>query len=287
MFKKKRKKRSTKISYGLNKPTYKYKKRTPRKKISKQTTPRKKGPIILLIISIIAVFIYFTHYSNTFKIKTVVVRNSDFENQQLNKKIKEETLKISKNKSLYPLETSEIETEILNKISKIETVKITKNYPDTLEITYNKLPQVANVIVQNKSIKNTYIINNKGYITQENAKNNSLPIIELKLDSPASKDTPLIKNEKLKYIIDATKYFEDKFGMKVKRIEYKKYAREAHLLTEKDFYIWLDIQQPYTKQLKKLKKALTELDIYNEKLLYIDLRIAGEGGEKIIFKRKQ
>ena len=38
--------------------------------------------------------------------------------------------------------------------------------------------------------------------------------------------------------------------------------------------------------LKKLKKALVKLDIYTEDLQYIDLRIAGGNGDKIIYKRR-
>ena len=42
---------------------------------------------------------------------------------------------------------------------------------------------------------------------------------------------------------------------KVKEVEYKKIPREIHLLTERDFYIWLDTEREAEEQLKKLKKA--------------------------------
>ena len=38
-------------------------------------------------------------------------------------------------------------------------------------------------------------------------------------------------------------------------------------------------------QLNKLKKALPRLNIYEESLDYIDLRISGIDGEKVIFKK--
>jgi hypothetical protein len=50
--------------------------------------------------------------------------------------------------------------------------------------------------------------------------------------------------------------------------------------------VWLDMQKPIEEQLKKLKKALVKLDIYTESLEYIDLRISGTNGDKIIYKRK-
>jgi len=46
------------------------------------------------------------------------------------------------------------------------------------------------------------------------------------------------------------------------------------------------MQQPSENQLKKLKKSLVKLDIFNEPLEYIDLRIAGGNGDKIIYKRR-
>ena len=82
------------------------------------------------------------------------------------------------------------------------------------------------------------------------------------------------------------KILEDKFGMRVVEVIYKKVPREIHLLTERDFYIWIDMQNPADEQLKKLKKALVKLDIYTENLEYIDLRIAGGNGDKIIYKRR-
>ncbi len=96
----------------------------------------------------------------------------------------------------------------------------------------------------------------------------------------------VIDPSKLDYILDTKAYFEDKFGLRVVEVEYKKTAREIHLITEKNFAIWIDIQVSYEDQLKKLKKTLVKLDIYNEPLEYIDLRIAGGHGDKIIYKRR-
>ena len=47
----------------------------------------------------------------------------------------------------------------------------------------------------------------------------------------------------------------------------------------------IDLEKDLLRQIEKLKKALPKLDIYNEPLLYIDLRISGTNTEKVIFKR--
>ena len=74
--------------------------------------------------------------------------------------------------------------------------------------------------------------------------------------------------------------------MQVLEIDYLRRARELHLLTERYFYVWLDLSQDLDKQLLKLKKALNELNIYEADLDYIDLRISGQNGEKVIYKLK-
>ena len=51
--------------------------------------------------------------------------------------------------------------------------------------------------------------------------------------------------------------------------------------------MWFDIQIPFEKQFLKLKKAMTTLDIYKTPLFYIDVRVSGANGEKVIFKRKK
>lgn len=98
---------------------------------------------------------------------------------------------------------------------------------------------------------------------------------------------PLLTPENLAYILNSSKTFEEKFGMKIVEMDFLKQARELHLKTEKGFELWLDTQIPFEKQFFKLKKAMSALDIYGQPLLYIDLRISGSNGEKVIFKRKK
>ncbi|MBI4975533.1 FtsQ-type POTRA domain-containing protein [Candidatus Peregrinibacteria bacterium] len=189
-------------------------------------------------------------------------------------------------KNLITIDLSIFETRILNKFPEIQEIDVSKNYPSSIEIDFKEYPMTANVILEGPTMKKNYIINSIGYAVKEDMENKSLPYIRLKSDEPLNTDTRMIEQSNLKYMLDSATYFQDKFGMRIVEIRYKKTAREIHLLTEKDFSIWLDIQRPFEDQLKKLKKALVKLDIYKENLSYIDLRIAGESGDKIIYKRK-
>jgi hypothetical protein len=81
--------------------------------------------------------------------------------------------------------------------------------------------------------------------------------------------------------------FTELFGMKITQGEYLKRERELHMLTEKNFEIWLDLTSDVLQQLTKLKRATVKLDLTTTPLEYIDLRIAGGDSEKVIFKRRK
>ena len=176
--------------------------------------------------------------------------------------------------------------KIIKSFPQLENISVDKKYPKKLEIKFTKYPLSANVINESSSVKKTYIINQIGFVLKEDYENPELPYIRIKSEEPINTKKAIISKEKLKYILDSMTYFQDKFGMRVKEALYKPVAREVHLLTEKDFYIWLDMQTPFEDQLKKLKKTLVKLDIQKEPLYYIDLRISGQNGEKIIYKRR-
>ena len=96
----------------------------------------------------------------------------------------------------------------------------------------------------------------------------------------------LVDADMLETLLNATEDFEGKFNMQVLEIRYLKQARELHLLTERYFTIWIDLTEDANLQLAKLKKALSTLNIYEADLDYIDLRISGQNGEKVIYKLK-
>jgi cell division septal protein FtsQ len=291
MFGKKRKLKKFKYAYGKS-PTLSD--NSPRKYRSPQKPFKNKHPLIAKIKRIfylsifglaIVLLIYFVFFSNYFVVTDITIAEANIENQALGEEI---TGKISQalGKNIIFVDTEELETKILDYFPELEEVKINKDYPRKLEIEFYEYPLIANIINESTTVKKTYIINSIGYAIKENFENPNLPYIKIKSDEPLNTENAVIEASKLKYILDTITYFEDKFGMRIIEIQYKKTAREVHLLTERNFYIWLDIQRPAEEQLKKLKKALVKLDIYSEDLEYIDLRIAGSNGDKIIYKRR-
>lgn len=240
--------------------------------------------LIVLVLITIIFSIHSVFFADYFKIQNVVVTNEGFENENLSKKINT-SLKDSFQKSIFLTDLDELELKILESFPELEKVTMEKDYPATLNITFSEYPLVANIINETASLKKSYVINSLGYAVKEDLENPNLPYIRLKSDEPINTNSAVIEGQKLKYILEALTYFQDKFGMKIKEISYLPIARELHLLTERDFEIWLDIQVSSQEQLKKLKKALVKIDIYKENFAYIDLRIAGGSGDKIIYKR--
>ena len=122
----------------------------------------------------------------------------------------------------------------------------------------------------------------KAFVEQKN-----LPTVTVNLAKPFPAKGMLVGKNTIDAVALAFQKFADFFGMKVPSAEWKKTERELHLKTEKGFVVWLDLTKDVEAQLQKLKRALPKLDIYHEPLEYIDLRIAGSGSEKVIFRRKR
>lgn len=284
MFNKKRKIRNYIPSYQRRRPL-------PQSKSYRKQLKRKNPRIaelnrrIRIIIFAIAILfgIYSLFFSKYFKIQEILFSDPAIEGTPISTEIKT-NLQTSLNQNLIFIDLEELETKIIKLFPELETIKISKNYPRAIVIEFSKYPLTANIINESSTIKQSFIINSIGYVAKENFENPNLPKIKIISDEPLNKDKALIEKTNLDYITAAISEFESKFGMKIIEANYKPIPRELHLLTEKDTYIWLDIQQPYDLQFKKLKKALIKLDIYNTPIAYIDLRIAANNGDRIIYK---
>lgn len=292
MFNKKRKIKKFKFKYGKS-PTFTQRDlkntRYHSKKLLKKSHPYvakiKKFAIVLIFLVLIILGIYGVFFSSYFKVKEIKILDDLLESESLGLEIKS-NLKSSLGKNIIFIDTNDLKETLLDSYPEIEEVQVEKDYPSKITIEFSQYPLVANVVNESSTMKKNYIINSIGYAMKEDLESTNLPYIIVETDEPLNPESPIIEANKLRYILETIIYFEDKFGMRVVEVVYKKTPREIHLLTERDFNIWLDMQNPADEQLKKLKKALVKLDIYTEDLQYIDLRIAGGNGDKIIYKRR-
>lgn len=292
MFNKKRKIQKFKFKYGKS-PTFTPKElkntRYHSKKLQKRSHPYfakiKKFTLVLTILVLAILSIYGIFFSSYFKVKNIEIANELIDNDSIGQEITK-ILSTNIGKNLLFTNTEDIQVKILDSFPEIEEIEVEKDYPGSIVVTFSEYPLVANVTNESQTLKKSYIINSIGYAIKEDLESTSLPYIKVQSDEPLNPESPIIEANKLRYILETVIYFEDKFGMRVVEVVYKKVPREIHLLTERNFYIWLDMQKPADEQLKKLKKSLVKLDIYTEDLQYIDLRIAGGNGDKIIYKRR-
>ena len=256
------------------------------KKIS-SLLPKRLLKFTKIIAISAAVFgaIYLGLVSSYFKIDEIKVVTEDVTQANLTNNITGD-LRDFRHKNILFIDEEAIRTIIQDKYPEIENVEISTDLPSTLIISFSQFPSIANITNITDEANKKYIINSIGYVVQEDIENPGLPYIKIRTETPLNTQAQILDKEKLTYIMDSKNYFEEKFGMNIIEVDYLITPREVHLKTEKHFYIWLDVQKPYEEQLKKLKKALVKLDIYSEPLQYIDLRITGESGEKIIYKRR-
>jgi hypothetical protein len=189
-------------------------------------------------------------------------------------------------KNLLFLNTNNLQKRLSEMFPDLEKIVVYKSFPKTIKVGFSRFPDTANIIYESASVRSSFVINTIGMVVKSDSEKPNLPFIRLQRDEPVNVEEILIEKSKLDYILESKKFFEDKFGMSVKEVVYKPHAREVHLLTERDFLIWLDIQKDFESQFKKLKKAASNLNIYTEDLEYIDLRIAGSVGDRIIYKRR-
>lgn len=248
----------------------------------------RKAKILIVLLAIVGAAAFSIHaifFSKYFAIETIKASTEKTEDVHIGDTIID-TLQSYKGKNILFIKKADIIAKIEASYPEIEDIQVEKNLPNTLIISFTEYPLAANIINVTNGANKKFIINSIGYVVKEDSDNPTLPYIKVKTDAPLNSESTILSQEKLQYILGAASYFEEKFGMKILESEYRVVPRELQLKTEKFFFIWLDIQKPFEDQFKKLKKALVKINIYEEPLQYIDLRITGESGEKIIYKRR-
>jgi len=277
----------------------------------------KRVLLAMIAIGILGAGAYFIWFSGFFKITKIYVQYEEFQNENGDILSYFDGMK---GKNYLFTDPTQKNAEIQKAHPELSKLIVQKIFPDTIKISFTEFPITANVesIVNGKSVEKV-LINSIGMVIYRDTENPNLPYIKVitrnEDNDPTIPETPtvpaattpapitpapttpavavvedsspVISSSNLTYMLNAASSFEERFGMKITEMQLLSQAREFHFKTEKNFEIWLDIQIPFEKQFLKLKKAMTTLDIYKTPLSYIDLRVSGANGEKVIFKRKK
>ncbi|MEK7545051.1 MAG: hypothetical protein AAB551_02875 [Patescibacteria group bacterium] len=249
--------------------------------------PEKKASIKAFFIKTCGIIIvagaaYFFYFSGYFNISNIEIK---YQSLQTKKEELKNYFKPFLGKNIFSVDLKKTVEKIKSDFPDFESIKASTKFPRMIEIQFTKFPEKASIEWITDQENRKVVVNAIGSVVQEGKGDASLPTIRIFAEGEFPEKGPLIPKEKISYIVDTMKFFEEKFGMKITEAQYLVRAREIHLRTERLFLIWLDTEIPFEQQFAKLKKALPKLDIYHENLEYIDLRISGINGEKIIFKR--
>lgn len=256
---------------------------------TKSNRPKKIIALCIMLFLAAGGLIAWLLTSPTFTIDTITIENTEDLTDTETVIALQPTVEILKGQNIWRANTEKITETLTQNFPELATLSIKKVFPRTIKVIFTVNPVVANLLltVENPEMgkqQKKYILNTQGLIVEENFENPNLPYLMMTVDAFPTIRTTVINAEMLTTILDGIELFTAKFGLKVFDSEYLKVERELHIRTEKYFTIWIDLEQDIEKQLNKLKKALPKLDIYNTPLEYIDLRISGINGDKIIYK---
>jgi len=267
----------------LSNPLSSTSKRTPRRGL-RGFFAKLKRPFLLIVIGVILISITHTLFiSPRFNIEKIAV-TQDGESLETHPLLT--LFQEIKDSNIFLFNADPFYAFLLEEYPEYESIQIKKTLPDTLLIELTTYPKVANLLLKTSDNKETYfLLNSSGRILSTETQMEGLPLIVVEREQSIPEGTLLVPQDQLAFILDSIQTYEDKFGMKVTYALYLPIEREVHLFTERNFYVWLDLTLDLDEQLTKLKLALSSLNIYEESIDYIDLRIEGVNGEKIIFKR--
>lgn len=237
-----------------------------------------KQKILLSGIAIlIGAGIGFIQFSGFFEVTKISVKRSslDLPLAEIESATRAEAIGVN----IFQVDVNSLMQKIQITQPDISRVVIRKNYPREISVEVFKYPTIAELRIDTVKI----YLNENGYQVSGEIPDHDLLAITLgeKLDL-TDPQKQVIAPEHLINIRDAVLYFSALTELDILSTKYFPTAREAHLKTEKNFDIWLDLTLDFRSQLDKLVLAREELDLVESKYEYIDLRIRN----KIFYKPK-
>lgn len=245
------------------------------------------GKLILLalVMLVFVIFLYTFFLSDRFKTKTVLLYEGD--SVSTNTSFQKVASQFRGRQLLTITKGDILENYLLNGV-KLQSLEIEKNYPGTLVIRIQPLPiAYRTVFITNSEEQladDTFAMNTAGVLVNGDL-NDTIPLLEivpLAFETPKKGDEILESNE-VQTFQKVTKAFIDEIGLNVKKVRFLQTARELHILTERDTWIWFDLTYDPLIQVQKLKDAVAEIQLFSKDYAHIDLRIPGQNNQRIYY----
>lgn len=272
----------------------------PKQKLNRRQTTQ-KGRLMLalkLLLPLLLAFllIYILFFTRLFEMQKINIKES-VETLDEEAGVRE-YLSSYLGSNMIQFSTGKHEKALLEQYPYLKDLDIRRTLNHSLVVTLKTYDHKANIqINQENDSKRFYVVNELGFIASIGSTNEQLPTIVMDvtgtdLELPETEanlavNQEIMPKETLETLLAAKASFEARFNLQVLEVHYLKRARELHLYTERYFFVWVDLTQNVDDQFTKLKKAITELNLYDANLEYVDLRISGQNGEKIIYKLKE
>jgi len=234
-------------------------------------------------LGLVLAFVYFVFLTPTLRVSRIDLFEGEVESQNVAYKQVAAGLR---GKNLLLLSNSTIIEKFLKANPRIKNMVINKDYPHNLKIVLSESPLAANLIVKNGKVEKKFIVNEQGIVSKFDEFSDKLPTIYMETDHFPVANEEFLTIDLLNNLLTAIDYFVEMLNIRVNQINYLLVAKEAHIITEKNTAIWLDLDKDYKHQIEKLKDVIPKVNLYEEEFAYVDLRISGVNSDKIIFKRR-
>lgn len=236
----------------------------------------------VVALALFLLLIYLTLMTSTFKITRVDL----FEGEVLSENLgMQQVAGKLRGKNIFLINKRSIMKKFAAANPRLKSVEIDRDFPSRLIIKLGEAPAVANLILETGNTEKSFVINEQGVIIKLNEQEPGLPTIRMASDEIPSGNQTYLDPDLLSKMSGAALLFDELLNLPVAEVRYLATAREIHIKAERGFVVWLDLEKEIRPQLQKLKDAVAKLNIYEEDFIYIDLRISGATGDRIIYKR--
>lgn len=223
--------------------------------------------VVAAVIAIISAglgFAFFTQYFNVSKVS--VLRSSlDLPLEEIQQLVGEHAF----GQNMLRLDVTQLTEDIKATRPDISRVEIEKQLPRTLQVKVIKYPIVAELRVGGERI----LLNENGYrVDGQTPDRDTIQLVLGEKHDVSDLTVQVVKPDHLVAMRDAAFYFAALMNRPVLHTSYFPMAREAHILTEGNTEIWIDLTEDYRTQLDKLTQGGEQVNLSLQPR-YVDLRI--------------
>ncbi len=246
---------------------------------------------ILLGIAVFIILGVIFFFSNLFSVDEIALTRRDF---RVNVEGVSSLLLPYRGENIFFISKKEIGEKIFKKYPEIKSIEVIKSYPRKLEVIVETHPIIVkwefrfpSTIPEGPSstdpppLTNIIVYLNalgKVSMTEPADEEKAFHIIER--DDDFSEELyfgfEVYPKERIEEILRGKEYLETITPYTILAAELFRDAQEIHYYSKDGPEFWVDFFTPFDEQIRKIELALNETDLFEESMLYLDLRISGK-----------